>query len=59
MSTKVRSCPKCFQLMWVKKSDIQYVDEDTIQYQCPHCKEKIRIKLVTHGSNAEGPKMGH
>lgn len=59
MSTKVRACPKCFKLMWVKDTDIQQVDDHTIRLTCPHCSETVTFKLVTEGSNATGPKMGH
>jgi hypothetical protein len=57
--TKVKSCPRCFKLMWPKESDLEYLDEDTVRTKCPHCQELVRIKLVSVGSNAAGPKMGH
>lgn len=59
MGTFVRTCPKCFKLMWVKEEDIEYPDVDTMRYKCPHCQEAVRFKLVTEGTNAAGPKMGH
>lgn len=59
MSTKVRSCPKCFKLMWVKDEEIVHQDENTLRMRCPHCHELVRVKLVTEGANAAGPKMGH
>ncbi len=59
MGTQVRACPKCFKLMWVKEEQVEYLDDDTIRCTCPHCSESVRFKLVTQGSNADGPKMGH
>lgn len=59
MPTQVRTCPRCFKLMWVKDEEIEFLDENTIRYTCPHCSEVVRFKLVTQGGNAEGPKMGH
>lgn len=59
MATQVRTCPKCFQLMWVKDEDIEHPDENTIRLKCPHCRETVRFKLVSEGDNATGPKMGH
>ncbi len=59
MRTQVRECPKCFKLMWGKDEDIDYPDENTVRYKCPHCSETVRFKLVTGGDNATGPKMGH
>ncbi len=59
MGTQVRACPKCFKLMWVKEEEIEYQDENTIRYKCPHCSETVRFKLVDEGSTAAGPKMGH
>ena len=29
MGTQVRSCPKCFQLMWLKQDHYEVIDEDT------------------------------
>ena len=57
--TTVRTCPKCRQLMWLKEGDIELLDEDTLRAKCPHCHELVRLKLVTVGPNAAGPKMGH
>lgn len=59
MVTQVRTCPKCFQLMWVKDEDIERPDENTVRLKCPHCRETVRFKLVSEGANATGPKMGH
>lgn len=59
MATQVRSCPKCFQLMWLKPSDYESLDEDTVRTKCPHCGSVVRFKLISEGENAAGPKMGH
>jgi RNase P subunit RPR2 len=59
MSTQVRSCPKCFQLMWLKPSDYESLDEETVRAKCPHCGSVVRFKLISEGENAAGPKMGH
>ncbi len=59
MATQVRSCPKCFQLMWLKDEQFEPVNEDTMRAKCPHCGAVVRFKLVTAGANASGPKMGH
>ncbi|NJL15883.1 MAG: hypothetical protein HC938_00520 [Nitrospira sp.] len=59
MSTQVRSCPKCFQLMWLKADEYEVLDDETVRTTCPHCGTTSRFKLVTAGPNALGPKMGH
>jgi len=59
MATQVRSCPKCFQLMWLKDDQYERLDEETIRAKCPHCGATVRFKLVSAGENATGPKMGH
>lgn len=59
MTTKVRVCPRCSLLMWIKDEDIEYPDEDTMRAKCPHCQQVVTMKLVVQGSNATGPKMGH
>ena len=59
MTTQVRSCPRCHQLMWVKKEQIEYPTDDTMRVTCPHCQHAVTLKLVTEGDNASGPKMGH
>ena len=59
MSTQVRSCPKCFQLMWLKPDQYELVDATTVRVQCPHCSSTVRFGLITEGANATGPKMGH
>ncbi len=59
MSTQVRSCPKCFQLMWLKEQEYEMLDEGTVRAKCPHCGSLVRFPLVSAGANAAGPKMGH
>lgn len=59
MGTQVQACPKCFQLMWLKEAQFEYVDDATIRTVCPHCKATVRVKLITEGANSAGPKMGH
>lgn len=59
MSTQVRTCPKCFQLMWLRADEYEILDAETVRGKCPHCGNVARFKLVTTGSNALGPKMGH
>jgi RNase P subunit RPR2 len=59
MSTQVRSCPKCFQLMWLKPNEFELVDVETVRAKCSHCGSTVRFRLVSEGANAAGPKMGH
>jgi RNase P subunit RPR2 len=59
MATQVRSCPNCFQLMWLKADQYEVLDEETLRTRCPHCGATVRFKLVSQGSTATGPKMGH
>lgn len=59
MSTQVRTCPKCFQLMWLRTDEYEMLDAETVRAKCPHCQNLARFKLVTTGPNALGPKMGH
>lgn len=59
MATQVRSCPKCFQLMWLKPHEYESIDEETVRAKCPHCGSTVRFNLVSEGANATGPKMGH
>ena len=59
MATQVRSCPKCFKLMWLKDDQYERLGEETIRARCPHCGSTVRFKLVSEGANAAGPKMGH
>jgi RNase P subunit RPR2 len=59
MTTQVRTCPKCAQLMWLKEDQYERLDEDTIRGKCPLCGSMVRFKLVSQGENAAGPKMGH
>lgn len=59
MATQVRSCPKCFRLMWLKDDQVEVLDENTVRTTCPHCQSTVRFSLVSQGANAIGPKMGH
>ena len=59
MTTQVRTCPKCAQLMWLKEDQYEQLDEETIRGKCPQCGSMVRFKLVSQGDNAAGPKMGH
>ena len=45
MTTQVRSCPKCFQLMWLTENDYELLDEATIRAKCPHCGSTVRFTL--------------
>ena len=59
MTTQVRTCPMCKQLMWLKEDQYEQLDEQTIRGKCPQCGATVRFKLVSQGENAAGPKMGH
>lgn len=59
MTTQVRSCPKCAQLMWLTEDQYELLDEATVRAKCPHCGSSSRFSLVSQGANAAGPKMGH
>ena len=59
MPMLVRKCPKCGLLFWIKEEAIEYPDENTMKVICNHCQQTLRIPLVTQGSNAGAPKMGH
>ena len=59
MTTQVRKCPKCAQLMWLKEAQYEQLDAETIRGKCPQCGSTVRFKLVSQGENAAGPKMGH
>ena len=59
MTTQVRTCPMCAQLMWLKEDQYERLDEDTIRGKGPQCGSMVRFKLVSQGENAAGPKMGH
>ena len=50
-----RPCPYCDKLMWVKDESIEWVDESTIRFRCPHCQSLVRRRLVELGANATGP----
>jgi hypothetical protein len=45
--------------MWLKENQFEVLDESTVRARCPHCGSLVRVKLVTEGANASGPKMGH
>ena len=45
--------------MWLKPSDYESLDEETVRAKCPHCGSAVRFKLISEGENAAGPKMGH
>jgi DNA-directed RNA polymerase subunit RPC12/RpoP len=45
--------------MWLKSSEYETLDEETVRAKCPHCGSVVRFKLVSEGANAAGPKMGH
>jgi hypothetical protein len=59
MPKLVKTCPHCGLLMWPKDEEVEHLDENTIRVKCPHCQQSARFSLVTEGSNASGPKMGH
>jgi hypothetical protein len=45
--------------MWLKADQYEVLDVETVRSKCPHCGSIVRFKLVSEGSNATGPKMGH
>ncbi|MDE3017566.1 MAG: hypothetical protein KGO52_13225 [Nitrospirota bacterium] len=59
MAQLVKACPRCGLLMWVQEGQIEYLNENTVRTTCPHCKQLVRVTLVSRGANAAGPKMGH
>jgi RNase P subunit RPR2 len=59
MAQLVKACPRCGLLMWVKEEAVTYLDENTVRTTCPHCQQAVRLRLVSQGANAAGPKMGH
>ena len=59
MAQLVKACPRCGLLMWVQEDAVTYLDENTVWTTCPHCRQNVRLKLVSQGANAAGPKMGH
>ncbi|MFO0774910.1 MAG: hypothetical protein U0172_09620 [Nitrospiraceae bacterium] len=59
MATQVRTCPKCFTLMWLTQDQLTYIDDNTVKATCPNCHAVVKISLVSRGANAAGPKMGH
>ncbi|GJL51177.1 hypothetical protein [Candidatus Nitrospira salsa] len=59
MPMLVRKCPKCSLLFWIPEQDIVYSDPNTMKVICTHCKQVLRIPMITQGANAGSPKMGH
>ena len=55
MPLPVKPCPYCAKLMWVKDEAIEWVDENTIRFPCPHCHALVRRNMVDRGANAAGP----
>lgn len=41
--------------MWVKDESIEWMDQDTLRFHCPHCRALVRRTLVEVGANAAGP----
>ncbi len=59
MPMLVRKCPKCGKLFWIAEQAVDYADANTLRVTCTHCRQILRIPLVTEGDNAGAPKMGH
>ena len=55
MPLPVKPCPYCEKLMWVKDESIEWLDEETFRFPCPHCRALVRRKLIDFGANACGP----
>jgi hypothetical protein len=55
MTVTVKPCPYCEKLMWVKEESIEWLDETTFRFPCPHCHAVVRRKLIAFGENACGP----
>ena len=55
MPIPVKPCPYCSKLMWVRDDSIEWVNEDTIRFPCPHCHALVRRKMVETGDTAAGP----
>jgi hypothetical protein len=55
MPLPVKPCPYCEKLMWVKDEVIEWLDETTMRFPCPHCHVLVRRKLIDFGDNACGP----
>ena len=58
MTTQVRTCPKCAQLMWLTEDQYERLDEETIRGKCPQCGSTVRFKLVSQGDKRGRPKDG-
>jgi len=41
--------------MWVKDEAIEWLDEKTMRFPCPHCHALVRRELVDYGDTACGP----
>jgi hypothetical protein len=41
--------------MWIKDESIEWLDETTMRFRCPHCHTLVRRKMVDYGANACGP----
>jgi endogenous inhibitor of DNA gyrase (YacG/DUF329 family) len=55
MTIPPRPCPYCGKLMWVKDETIEWIDENTVRFPCPHCRALVRCKMVDLGATAAGP----
>lgn len=55
MPLPVKPCPYCQKLMWVKDETIEWLNETTMRFPCPHCHVLVRRTLVDVGANASGP----
>ncbi len=55
MPLPVKPCPYCGKLMWVKDESVEWLDEKTFRFPCPHCHALVRRTLVVFGENACGP----
>ena len=55
MQAPVKPCPYCEKLMWVTDDSIEWLDEQTIRFPCPHCRQLVRRKMVDLGDTAAGP----
>jgi hypothetical protein len=55
MPLPVKPCPYCQKLMWVKDDAVEWLNEQTIRFACPHCGALVRRNLVELGPNAAGP----
>jgi transposase-like protein len=55
MPLPVKACPYCSKLMWVRDESVEWIDENTVRFRCPHCQSLVRRNLVEQGANAAGP----